>query len=95
MTEKGKDSQSSFNKVKDEIVQMIMTNSFWLTLIKEHFYKLSMDIIEGELSLRQILLDNYKNEDSTKDQLVMKQTINKILIPKIKLNPFLSSPLRF
>ena len=30
----------------------------------------------------------------SRDQRILKQTINKILVPKVKLNPFLASPLR-
>lgn len=53
-------------------MQVIITNNFWMKLIKEQFYRLSIEVLEGELELRQILLDNHKNEDLVKDQLIMK-----------------------
>lgn len=71
-----------------------MNNQYYFKLLREQFYKYSINIIENQVSLRKILNEDMQNEQASRDQKVLKQTINKILVPKVKLNPFLSSPLR-
>lgn len=45
LSERNNESKREFVKVKDEIMQMIITNQFSLKVIRSHFYKLSTDII--------------------------------------------------
>lgn len=44
--------------------------------------------------MRKILLEDLHNEEVSRDHKILKQTINKVLVPKVKLNPFLASPLK-
>lgn len=88
------ESKTDLIKAKDEVLKTITANHFFLRIIKDKFFKFCCDLIDQELSLRRILQEDAQNEESSRDKKILKQTINKILIPKVKLNPFLNSPLR-
>ena len=55
---------------------------------------MSLATLTDEINLQQILTENMHVEANFRDAKILKSTINKILVPKVKLNPFLESPLK-
>ena len=50
---------------------------------------MNLEILNKEISLQRYLLENMHAEATFRDARLFKTTINKILVPKVKLNPFL------
>lgn len=51
------------------------------------------ETLAGELRLQQILFENYHQKELIRESRIIKSTLNKVLVPKIVINPYLESPL--
>ena len=93
LTEKDNETKIEFIKIKDELMLNVQFNQFYQKLLREKFYSMNLSLIDKELDLQNILNYNMLNEATFRDAKILKNTINRILVPKVKLNPFLQSPL--
>lgn len=79
--------------IKDEIVGRIYQSRFCSHLILNRLYTLARATLEEEVELAAILHENYGQKEAMRENKIIRATINKVLVPKIIINPFLESPL--
>lgn len=47
------------------------------------------ETLASELKLQQILFENYHQKELIRESKIIKSTLNKVLVPKIVINPYL------
>ena len=79
--------------LKDEILEKIYESRFYEDLVLTRLINIATETLAGELKLQQILFENYHQKELIRESRIIKSTLNKVLVPKIVINPYLESPL--
>lgn len=79
--------------IKDEILEKIYESRFYSDLVLTRLINIATETLASELRLQQILFENYHQKELIRESKIIKSTLNKVLVPKIVINPYLESPL--
>jgi hypothetical protein len=87
------DSKSKLELLKDEAFESIYFMKYYEKILFNKLYELSELTLNQEVELKRLLGDSFEQRELNKDNRIISESLNKVLAPKVQLNPFLNSPL--
>ncbi len=66
---------------------------YYRRILIDKLYELVEGTLSQEIELKKLLGDSFEQRELNKDNKIISESLNKVLAPKVMLNPFLNSPL--
>jgi hypothetical protein len=79
--------------LKDDLLDKLYRHKFLQARLEDRLFEVAARTLEEEVRLFQLLLENHAQKELLRENRIIRSTLNKVLVPKIVINPYLESPL--